>query len=692
MLKEEQSHMVLVSSARPTGTGHEGTGWLTPGEFALLEDICETLFPSLEPPAGSSAAVAAFYRRSAADLQVARRLAEVLGQENADVQAEFRQFLSLFASPGPALLLAGSLHPFTQLSQERRTRFLLALASSPIGKFRKGYQAIKRLACLIYYAATDAQGHNPNWEILDYTPPPPPPAVPQTIKPLSITRDSTLEADAIVIGSGAGGGVIAAELARAGKSVIVLEKGGYNFEGNFTQLEAQANAELFLKRGTMATSDLGIAILAGCTLGGSTVVNWMTCLRPPQDVLAEWEQLSGLSGYFTGAALQESFAAVEQRLSVHVHPIEHNRPNRILFDGATALGYHADENPRNTRGCAGRCGGCNFGCRYGGSQSALKTYVQDAYNHGARVLVRCSADKVLIEHGRAVGVLARVSDPHSGQACAVTVHAKTVVLAAGALHTPAILLRSGLEHPHIGRHLHLHPTTVSAGLYAEKVYAWKGVLQSAYSDQFVRLDGNYGYKLEAAPGHPGLFALARPWYSARDHREQMMRCSYLAPLIIVTRDKHAGRVTLDRYGEPVVNYVVSAAERKYIEHGLRHGARIHMAAGASEVISLQNRPTYIEPSAHTTRREQQMRAFDRQIRRHGLGVNHVLMFSAHQMGTCRMGANPRTSVVDEHHQVHGIQGLYICDGSVFPSASGVNPMIAIMGLVHRASQHIKAQS
>jgi choline dehydrogenase-like flavoprotein len=214
-------------------------------------------------------------------------------------------------------------------------------------------------------------------------------------------------------------------------------------------------------------------------------------------------------------------------------------------------------------------------------------------------------------------------------------------------------------------------------------------MQSAYSDQFTHLDGNYGYKLEAAPGQPGLFALARPWYSARDHREQMLRCSYLSPMIVVARDKGEGTVTLDRTGEPIIDYVVSSYDRKHIEHGVRHGARIHLAAGAEEVISLQNKPTYMEPSQHTTMHEQQLRGFDRQVKRHGFGTNRIVMFSAHQMGTCRMGANPKTSVVDEHHQVHGIKGLFVCDSSVFPNAVGVNPMLSIMALAHRASQYIK---
>lgn len=681
---------ITTPSSPAAATESRIAGWLTPGEFAILEAICDTLLPSLEPPAGSSPALAAYYRRCAGDLRVAYLLAEKLSEQSREVQADIRLFLSLFAAPPAGLLLAGSARPFITLSQEKRERYLLALAKSPVKKLRQGYQGIKRLACLIYYSAVNEQGVNPNWEVLDYTGPTAPvPTSSQPITPLAISQDTVLDADVVVIGSGAGGGVVAAELAMAGKSVIVLEKGGYNHEGNFTQLEAEAGAELFLRRGAMATKDLGVLIMSGSTLGGSTVINWMTCFRTPDDVLAEWDERSELKGYFTSPQLQQSFEAIEKRLNVNVEQSKHNRPNQVLFDGASALGYHAGVNPRNAVACEQRCGGCNFGCRHGCSQSTMKTYLQDAYDHGARIIVRCSADNVLIENGRAVGVKASVDDAQTGKTYSVTIRAESVVVAAGALHTPAILLRSGLENPHIGRHLHLHPTTVSVGLYPEKVYAWRGVLQSAYSDQFVHLDGNYGYKLEAAPGQPGLFALARPWVSARDHREQMLRCSYLSPMIIVVRDKGEGSVTLDRSGEPVVDYVVSAYDRKHIAHGLSHGARIHFAAGAAETMSLQNKPTYLERSAHTTLHEQGLREFGRQVKRHGLGVNRILMFSAHQMGSCRMGANPRTSVADEHQQVHGVKGLFICDSSVFPGASGVNPMLSIMALAHNASQYIK---
>lgn len=683
--------MAITSTPPAPATEKRIAGWLTPDEFAILEAICDTLLPSLEPPAGSSEAVAAYYQHSAHDLHLAQRIAETLGQQGSAIQAEIRLFLSLFNAPPVSLLLAGSARPFIALPQAKREKYLLALSNSPVGPFRQGFQGLKRLAGLHYFSALDDQGVNPNWHVLDYRPPQPQVATtPPPITPLAITDDTTLEADVVVVGSGAGGGVVAGELARAGKRVIVLEKGGYNHEGNFTLREAQAMPELFLKRGALATKDLGVIMLAGSTLGGGTVVNWMTSFRTPDDVLEEWDRRSGLRDCFTGLELQESFAAVEQRISVNSDQSQHNRQNQILFDGATALGYHAGVVRRNVIGCEQRCGACTFGCSYGCSQSTMKTYLQDAYNQGASIIVHGRAERVLIKNGRASGVQANVTDPQTGRTCHVTIHASAVIVAAGALYSPALLLRSGVENEHIGRHLHLHPTAISVGSYAEKVYAWEGVLQSAYSKQFARLDGTYGYTLEVAPTHPGLFGVATPWHSARDYRDQISRIAHLASIIVLTRDKGEGVVRVDQSGEPIIDYKVSAYDRRHIYHGLCQGARIHLAAGAETVISLQNKPTYLEnPSLHAATRRQQLRAFERKIKQYGLGSNRIIMFSAHQMGTCRIGADAGTSVVDGNQQVHGIKGLFVCDSSVFPTACGVNPMLSIMALAHKASQYIK---
>ena len=680
--------MTVTPSSATNATENDVANWLSPDEFRILTVVCDTFYPTLDPPAKSSTVLKSYYKRKASDLNVAQLLSETLALENTQAQADFHQLLSAFASPVTGLMLVGRPKAFPDLSQPQREKYLLAMANSPLAALRQGYQVLKRLSGFIYFSVPDAQGINPNWSALDYNAPTPPTDVPQPIKPLSIKKATTLKADVVIIGSGAGGGVVAGEMAMAGKSVIVMEKGGYNNEANFTLQEAQAMPELYLKRGTLTSKDLGIIVLAGSTLGGGTTVNWMTSFRTPDYVLDEWANLSGLRE-LTGQQLQDSFAAVEQRIHVNTENSAHNRQNQLLVDGCTALGYHSETIRRNAIDCQQRCGTCGFGCRYGAKQSTMKTYLQDAYDHGARIIVRCNADKVLIEKGHAVGVEATVTNAETGKTHKVTVHAKIVVVAAGAINSPALLLRSGVEHTHLGHHLKLHPTTTIAGTYPQKVYGWQGVMQSAYSDQFSHLDGNYGYKLEVPPAHPGLLGLATPWYGAREYREQMTEAPYVGTFIVLTRDKGEGRITLDKYGEPIIDYVVSVYDRNHLLHGLQQATRAHFAAGATSVLSLQSKRTKLTLPAKEKVSEQQLRAFDRQLERHGMGVNRIMMFTAHQMGTCRMGADPQKSVTDIHGQVHGISGLFVCDGSLFPAASGVNPMLSIMGLAHMASQYIK---
>jgi choline dehydrogenase-like flavoprotein len=680
--------MTSTSPSAPAAAQEQIAGWLSPKEFSILEIICETFLPSLEPPVGSSPTLAAYYRRSAGDLHVALLIAETLAHEISEKQAEFRQFLALLASPASGLLLIRKAKPFSELPLGQREKYLLALANSPLPQLRQGYQALKRLAGFIFFSVPDAQGSNPNWEVLDYEGPTPPSNAPRALKPYAIVQDTTLECDAVIIGSGAGGGVVAGELARAGKNVIVLEMGGYNSEADFTLQEAQAMPELYLKRGTLTSKDLGVVILAGSTLGGGTVVNWTTSFRTPENILDEWAQVSGLQD-FTGNALQESFKAVEQRISVNTENSAHNRQNQLLFEGCQNLGYHAGNLRRNAVGCEQRCGTCGFGCRYGCKQSTLKTYLQDAYDAGARLITHCRVNEIAIKNGHATGVEATVTDAESDKIYSVTVHAKTVIVAAGSIGSPALLLRSCIENKHIGRHLKLHPVTTIGGIYPEEVYSWQGVMQSAYSDEFGSLSGNYGYKLEVPPTHPGLIGLSTSWYGARDYRERMAQAAHLATIIVLTRDRGEGTVTLDRTGEPVVDYVTSVFDRRHLLHGMRQAARIHFAAGAKEVVSLQNKRTQLKQPEVGRISEREWRNFDVQLERHGMGVNRLMMFSAHQMGSCRMGADPAQSVLDGNCQVHGVKGLFVCDGSVFPAASGVNPMLSIMALAHRTSQYIK---
>jgi len=169
----------------------------------------------------------------------------------------------------------------------------------------------------------------------------------------------------------------------------------------------------------------------------------------------------------------------------------------------------------------------------------------------------------------------------------------------------------------------------------------------------------------------------------------MLQAASFGTVIVLSRDKGEGKVTVDRDGEPVVDYVVSVYDRRHLLHGLRQAARIHFAAGAKSIVSLHNKKTLLDRPEGGQVTDLQFHEFDRQLERHGMGVNRVMMFTAHQMGTCRMGADPKTSVTNEHSEVHGVKGLFVCDGSLFPASSGVNPMLSIMGLAYKAVQYIK---
>ena len=678
----------LEAAALPT-TVSASKPWLTAADMRLLEAICETLIPALDVPAETDPH--GFLRRPASALQVAQAISDTLGTEDDVTRAEFRQLLGILRGPTGGILLIGRPVGFLKMKPDLRAKALRNMANSNVAKLRQGFQAIKRLTAFIFYSAPAPDGgDNPNWIAVDFAPPPPAPNVPKPIHPLSITSDTTLEADAVVVGSGAGGGVVAAELAAAGKSVIVLEKGGYYNEADFSGREAEMMPKVYLKRGLQSTRDLSMAILAGSCLGGGTVVNWSTSLRIPESVAQEWEHDYGLTS-IVGSEFASHYDAVSARVGVNTDDSAPNANNAVIERGCEKLGYHWAESPRNASQCEQRCGTCGYGCPYGRKQSTMLTYLQDAADHGARFVVNCSVERVTMAQGAATGVVATVIDPATGTRHRLTVQAKTVVIAAGSLHSPAILLRSGLSNPHLGRNLHLHPVVAITGFYAEPVRAWVGSLQTRYSDQFGHPPDGYGYKFEVAPGHPGLMAQSLPWESGQQHKEDMLRLSHAAPLIVLARDKNGGRVTLDKHGEPLVDYTLGEHERKQLTQGAIEGIKVHLAAGATRVGTLHSKSTVFDvPPTGDVFNSTELRAFLRTVEDRGLEPNRTMLFSAHQMGSCRMAADARRGVVGNDNQVFGVRGLYVADGSTFPTASGVNPMLTILALAHRAAQSIKA--
>jgi choline dehydrogenase-like flavoprotein len=670
------------------------TDWLSAEEMATLEAICDALIPSVSPPAGEDDPHG-LYARKASDLHVALLMADALAHESSETHAQLKQLLGIFRSPLFGALTLGLPGSFTGMSAARRERALRAMSTSRTARLRQGFQALKRLAAFAFYSAPVEGRHNPNWPAIGYTPAPPPPspdAAPKRIRTLDVSGDLTLTADVVIVGSGAGGGRMAAELAAAGKDVLVLEKGGYFGEADFSGLEAEMTPELYLRRGTLATVDLGMVVLAGSCLGGGTIVNWSTSLRTPPHVLEEWEREHGVTGV-TSAEYAEGFATAEERLGITIGDSQPNRNNAALQRGCKKLGYDWGYIPRNASDCRQRCGACGYGCPYGRKQSTMLTYLQDAHDRGARILPRCTVERVTIQAGRATGVAGWASDSATGERRAVVVHAPLVVVAGGAVESPALLKRSGLTNPNIGRHLRLHPVVNMAGYYEEPVEAWTGSLQTIYSMQFADLKDHHGVWFEVAPAHPGLFGLGTPWDGGQAHKSEMRRIAHEAVFIILARDTGEGHITLDKRGDPVIHYWPSEADRKHLIRGLQEVTRIAFAGGAYGAATLFTPVLRLEsenrkPGAVS---EKQLAAFIAEIGRRQIIPNRPTLFTAHQMGTCRMGASAKTAATDPYGEVYGVRGLFVADGSLMPTAAGVNPMLSIYALSHRVAQYITSR-
>ncbi len=584
-------------------------------------------------------------------------------------RAEFYRLLDLLALPMRAP------------SYETRAGMLLLFAHSPVPLLRTGFAALKRLATYLSYAESDAALlPNPTWSRIGYPGPRADRGANDPVLPLIEASDGErVAADVVVIGSGAGGGVVASAFARAGKQVVVLEAGGAYDAHAMTQREL-AMSDLYLDAGLTSSKDAGMMILAGATLGGGTTVNWCTSFRLPDRIAAEWQTESGIATL--GDELRTHYAELETTL--RLEPLlRHNRNNRCIVDGAETLGLHHAAMPRNAPpDCGDGCGYCGFGCAYGKKRSTPRVFLPDVAANGGAIYARARAATIEIAGSRAKSVRVEQSGA-DGTVRRFDVAAGLVVVAGGTLRTPGILARSGVRHPLLGKRLFLHPVSGVFCDYEEPIAAYRGPMQSAYSDAFNYLDGNYGVKVEAAPAHPGLAALVLPWESRAKHAAVMDRLNHAAALVAVTRDRDPGAIDLD--DEAQIRYSVSPFDGEHLLAGIAGMLDLAFAGGARQITTLHARPVRIARRAWTPQRRAR---FLEELRERGIASNRQPFFSAHQMGTACMGANVADSVVDPIGRVWGYDNLLVADASLFPQASGVNPMLTIMAMASRiAAQH-----
>jgi choline dehydrogenase-like flavoprotein len=634
---------------------------------------------------------------------------------------QLRLVLRLLESRVANLLVTGRPVAFRDRTPAERERVLLGWANSRVPLRRSAFQAFRKLLTFLAYADPGPPGAiNPLHAVIGYTPERPPVTPNVTpIRPLDLHDSAgtdapdqpvTLEADVVIVGSGAGGGVIAAELTRAGRSVVVVEAGPFLDEAHLPTDEMDAYDRVYLNHGLLTTWDGAITMLAGAAVGGGTLVNWMTCIAAPEDVRADWARDHGLDG-IDGASFDDDVATVERELGVAPSAVIPPKDD-VILRGAAALGWEAAPIRRNATDC-GDCGSCPFGCPRGAKQSTMRVHLAAAAAGGARIVDRARVTKILVEGGRAAGVEAEILlvDPARGTPVVgpgragtagvrtrrLVVRAPQVVVAAGALRTPAVLLGSGLDHPAIGRHLRLHPVPVIAAIFDEPIDMWLGTMQAARSLQFGAPDGDRnGYVIESAPGHPGLIALALPWEGTDAHAELLGRIRHVAPLIAITRDGGEGRVRLTASGRARIDYRLDERGVATLRHALVSMAGIARAAGARRMLAASTPPAWHGRTGFAPGQEARSYAvFEDALRSLDFAPNRGTVFSAHQMGSTRMGAtadhpcDPVGRVRTREGSI--IPGLYVGDGSLFPTGIGVNPMITIMALARRVARTVAAE-
>ena len=588
--------------------------------------------------------------------------------------------LNLWDSRLHSLLSVGKLASFSSLPPELRVRVLLSWADSGLCKRRAAFQAFRKAVGFLYVMLPELAGRRtPVWDRIGYPGPlgVQKPETGRTLKVMIPDREVNLSCDVCVIGSGAGGGVAAAVLAAAGKDVLVLEAGGYYDDPDFDGAELSSYQKLYSEAGFAATEDHSVGLLAGKCLGGGTVVNYCTSFRTPDDIREEW---ASEVPWIMSDEYTQSMDAVCSRLHVNR---DHNRVSareQIFERGLKSLGWHVDTMPRNVTGCdQGRiCGYCGYGCTIGAKQSVTKTWLADAQAHGARIIAETHAEKLLTKGGFATGVEARSSSGHLAR-----INCKVVVVAGGAIQTPALLLRSGLRNEHIGRHLHLHPVSNVCGIFDEEIRPWEGTLQAIYSDQLRRMTGNFGVKYETTSLQPVIASAVLPWRDPRQYRSLLSNLAHTAAIGVLLRDRDGGRVNIDDDGHPVASYSLSPFDCAHLRLGFLGAAKILEAAGARRIFSPHAKFCSYEPGRSGT-----LTTFTQAMDAAGWESGRLALFSFHIMGTARFGGSRAMSATTPDGETWEVRNLYVMDAASFPSSSGVNPMISIEAIAHRNARRL----
>ncbi|CAN8270478.1 unnamed protein product [Cochlearia groenlandica] len=715
-------------------TGRYGLRDINVAEMESLGSFCEAVLPPLPPPEEfpgeddnhrNKEALRLFYSTSCSQTPILRQTIELITKRGTlEAYLATRLALFLLATRLGTLVICGTecLVPkwpyvlrFTDLSLDKREKVLQKqFRNWFLTPIRAAFVYIKVAFLFCFFSRVNSNGENPAWEAIGYkvnlneTKPsethkerPLEKGIVETTKETeqtlleSLTQKGleanqdhdtiTIKCDAVVVGSGSGGGVAASVLAKAGLKVVVIEKGSYFTPSEYLPFEGHAMDKLYENGGVLPSIDGNIMVLAGSTVGGGSAVNWSACIKTPKRVLRDWSEVENIP-LFASEEYVSAMEVVCERLGVTENCEREGFQNQVLRKGCENLGLNIENVPRNSSE-KHYCGSCGYGCRQGEKQGSDRTWLVDAVSHDAVVITGCKAERFLFEKNKGgkkkmkcVGVMVKSLNRNISKK--LKIEAKVTVSAAGALLTPPLMLSSGLKNRHISKNLHLHPVMMSWGYFPDKESSnfnpkgrsYEGGIITSVSKVFSQ-DSEVRAIIETPSLGPASFSALCPWTSGLDMKKRMSRYSRTANLITIVRDRGSGEVKT----EGRISYIVDKTDKENLKAGLRQSLKILIAAGAEEVGTQRSDGQRLICKGVDEKSVQEF--LDNVNPEEGpkaMSEKWDVYSSAHQMSSCRIGECEEDGAVDMNGECWEAEKLFVCDASVLPSAVGVNPMITIM--------------